>query len=94
MTSSRAGYVAAFDALGIARAALALGAGREKKGDPLDYGAGVEVLVQVGDRVAVDQPVARLYGSRQVEEATHLVRGALRVAAEPVARRPHVLAAP
>ncbi len=94
VTSSRAGYVAAFDALGIARAALALGAGREKKGDPLDYGAGVEVLVQVGDRVAVDQPVARLYGSRQVEEATHLVRGALRVAAEPVARRPHVLAAP
>ncbi len=79
--------------LGIARAALTLGAGREKKGDPLDYGAGVEMLVQVGDRVAADQPVARLYGSRQVEQATHLVRGALTVAAKPVAPRPHVLAA-
>jgi len=86
------GYVAAFDALGIARASLALGAGREKKGDPLDYGSGVEVLVQVGDPVAIDQPVALLYGSRQVDAAADLVRRALTVAPEPRPARPHILA--
>ncbi len=92
VTAPQEGYVAAFDALGIARASLALGAGREKKGDPLDYGAGVEVLVQIGDRVAVGQPVALLYGARQVGAAADLVRRALTVAAEPPPARAHILA--
>src|SRR5688572_21503700 len=43
----RGGYVARFGAQGIASAALVLGAGRQKKGDEVDPGAGVEVLVKV-----------------------------------------------
>ena len=65
----RGGYVSRFAAVGIGRASLALGAGREKKDDTLDPGAGVEVLVKVGDELESGRPVARLYGGRNVERA-------------------------
>jgi pyrimidine-nucleoside phosphorylase len=91
VTAPESGYVASFDALGVARASLALGAGREKKDDAIDPGAGVDVLVHVGDSVERGQPVARLYGSRNVDRAVELVSQALGVSAEPVSARPHVL---
>jgi thymidine phosphorylase len=87
----RGGYVARFHALAIGRAALALGAGREKKGDEVDPGAGVEVLAKVGEEVEEGQPVARLYGKRNVERAEALVREALEISAEPVEPAPAIL---
>ena len=91
VAAPRGGYVARFGALGIARAALTLGAGREKKGDEVDPGAGVEVLVKVGDEVEEDEPVARLYGGRNVERAEVLVREALEVSNEPLKPAPGIL---
>ena len=85
------GYVARFGALGIARAALALGAGREKKGDEIDPGAGVELLVKVGERVEEGGPTARLYGGRNAERAEALVREALELSDEPVEPAPGIL---
>jgi thymidine phosphorylase len=87
----RSGYVARFGALGIGRAALTLGAGRQKKGDELDPGAGVEVLVKVGDGVEEGEPVARLYGGRNTEVAEALVREALELSDEPVEPAPAIL---
>jgi pyrimidine-nucleoside phosphorylase len=91
VTTPQEGYVAQFDALGIARASLALGAGRETKADVIDPGAGVEVLVHIGERVDKGQPVARLYGSRNADRAAELVAAALKVSDSPVTPRPHVL---
>lgn len=85
------GYVRSFDALGVGRAALLLGAGRRKKGEPVDPGAGVELLVRPGDRVERGQPVARLYGGRDVERAAGLVSGALRLSPEPAPPPPAIL---
>lgn len=85
------GYVARFHARGIGRAALALGAGRRKKGEEIDPGAGVEVLVKAGDRVEQGAPVARLYGRRNVERAEALVREALELSDEPVEAAPAIL---
>ncbi len=85
------GFVARFDALGIGRASLALGAGRQRKDDAIDPGAGVELLVAVGDEVAAGQPVARLYGEREVARAVELAEGALELTPEPVTRSGHVL---
>jgi thymidine phosphorylase len=87
----RGGYVARFGALGVGRAALTLGAGREKKEDEVDPGAGVEVLVQVGDSVEEGEPVALLYGGRNAERAEALVRGALELSDEPVEPAPGIL---
>jgi pyrimidine-nucleoside phosphorylase len=84
VTAPRGGYVARFHARGIGLAALALGAGREKKDDEVDPGAGVEVLVKAGDRLEEGEPVARLYGERNAGRARELVQGALELSDEPV----------
>lgn len=85
------GYVARFGASGVGQASLALGAGREKKGDEVDPGAGVEVLVKVGDRIEEGEPVARLYGGRNVDRAQALVQEALEISEETVEPPPAVL---
>ena len=91
VTAPADGHVARLDALGVGRASVVLGAGRERKEDPIDPGAGVELLVGVGDEVEAGQPVARLSGERRVDWAAELVAAALDVSAEPVSRPPHVL---
>jgi pyrimidine-nucleoside phosphorylase len=85
------GYVVRFAAAGIGSAALALGAGRARKGDEIDPGAGIEVLVRAGDHVRQDQPVVRLYGEREAERARRLVLEALELSDEPVERPPAIL---
>jgi thymidine phosphorylase len=77
--------------MGIGRAALALGAGREKKGEEVDPGAGVEVLVKAADSVEEGEPVARLYGERNVERAEALVQEALELSDELVEPAPDIL---
>jgi len=47
----RTGYLSQVHAAEVGKAAVALGAGREKKGDVVDLAVGVEVLHKVGDRV-------------------------------------------
>ena len=87
----RDGYVAGFAAAGIGSAALALGAGRARKADKIDPGSGIELLVKPGDPLQEGQPVARLYGEREAERATHLVLKALEISAEPVDPPPAIL---
>ncbi|MBA3635274.1 MAG: thymidine phosphorylase [Actinomycetota bacterium] len=89
--SPRDGYVARFGASDIGSAALALGAGRAKKGDRIDPGAGVEILVKPGDPLEMDQPVAHLYGEREAERAGRLVLKALEISDEPVEPPPVIL---
>jgi thymidine phosphorylase len=89
--SPRDGYVARFAASGIGSAALALGAGRAKKGDKIDPGSGIEVLVSAGDHIQKDQSIARLYGEREVERAERLVLEALEISHEPVEPPPAIL---
>jgi thymidine phosphorylase len=89
--SPRSGYVARFGASAIGRAALALGAGRKHKGDQIDPGSGVEVLVKPGDTLQRGQPVARLHGEREAEPARRLVLEALEISDEPVDPPPVIL---
>ena len=91
VVAPKAGHVARFGALGAGRAAVLLGAGREKKGDKVDPGVGVEVLVKAGDEVEKDQPVARLYGERNAKRAEELVLEALEISDTPVQRPPVIL---
>jgi pyrimidine-nucleoside phosphorylase len=57
------GVVQAVDALGVARAAFDLGAGREKKTDEIDPAVGVQVFVKVGDAVRAGQIVAEVHAN-------------------------------
>lgn len=56
----RGGFVAHVDAETIGRVALELGAGRVKVSDQPDLAAGLEALLQQGDRVAPGQPLCFL----------------------------------
>ncbi len=91
VNAPQGGYVARFGAQGVGRAALALGAGRRRKGDRIDPGSGVEVLAKPGDRIERGERIARLYGERGEGRAETLVLEALEICDEPVEPPPAIL---
>jgi thymidine phosphorylase len=90
VTAPRAGWVTRCDALDIGVAAMRLGAGRERKEDPIDPGVGIFVLAKVGDPVEAGQPLARLAWADpdRLEQALPLAERALEVGEERVAPPP------
>jgi pyrimidine-nucleoside phosphorylase len=63
------GVVAAIDAELIGQAAVRLGAGRERKGDPVDHAAGIVLRTTVGAAVRRGQPMLELHGADQTKMA-------------------------
>jgi len=61
LRAPRTGYVRRVNAQGIGLASVQLGAGREKKGDPIDHRTGVVLHAKVGDRVERGQPFADVH---------------------------------
>jgi pyrimidine-nucleoside phosphorylase len=68
----RAGVVQGVDSRAIGLAVVALGGGRHKKGDPIDYGVGVMVHAKVGDAVKKGTPLCTVYAA--TEEAAQGVK--------------------
>lgn len=91
ITSTEAGYVAGVSAEGIARAAFDLGAGRVKKGEPIDFAVGVEVHVKVADHVAAGQPLVTVYANDpdKLRAAKQVVTDAITWSYAPTSRPPH-----
>jgi pyrimidine-nucleoside phosphorylase len=87
------GYVARLDALTVARASIVLGAGRERKGEPIDLAVGVELHAKVGDAVARGQPIATLHANNaaRADEANRLLDQAITISTEPVQAGPLIL---
>lgn len=56
--ANKAGYVQSCDALTIGIAATRLGAGRERKEDIIDPGAGINVVAKIGDNISVGDTLA------------------------------------
>lgn len=71
--SPRSGFVAEVDAMAVALAALALGAGRARAEDPVDPAVGLSQLVKVGEAVEAGQPLCLIHArderSRAAAEA-------------------------
>ncbi|MBS1195943.1 MAG: pyrimidine-nucleoside phosphorylase [Actinobacteria bacterium] len=90
VTAPLSGYLARADALDIGVAGVRLGAGRERKEDPIDPGVGITVLAKVGDPVEADQPLARLAWADpgRLAQALPLVERAFAISKEPVAPPP------
>jgi thymidine phosphorylase len=59
--ASQDGVVARIDAMAVGMAAWRLGAGRASQGEAVQAGAGVELHVQVGERVSAGQPLLTLH---------------------------------
>lgn len=83
--SPEEGYLAHMDTRLIGVAASQLGAGREKKGDAVDYGAGILLHKKPGDFVKKGESVATLLTNRQELSAPALERffGALSFGGQP-----------
>ncbi len=87
LAATKSGFVAALDARKVGHAAVLLGAGRAFKDQELDYGAGLELLKKVGDRVAKGETLAVLHaadkakldlGEREYREALKISAKAAR----------------
>ena len=55
------GYISKLDALDVAHSAKLLGAGRDKKSDKINFGAGVFLDKKIGDFVKKDEAIMKLY---------------------------------
>jgi pyrimidine-nucleoside phosphorylase len=82
----RSGWVSQVNALRVAQATLELGAGREKKEDPIDPAVGVVTHVKVGDRIEADAPAFTIHANEEgrLVRARSQLEAALEIAAEEV----------
>jgi pyrimidine-nucleoside phosphorylase len=89
----RIGYVAGIDAERIGLASVRLGAGRERKGDPIDHAVGLVLLAKIGDHLDAGQPLVEIQARTQ--DAAAAVRATLlaayRWSDEPVQAPPLLL---
>ena len=83
------------EALGLT--AVEIGAGRRWRDEPLAFGAGVEVLARIGDRVEAGDPLGRLLvGEREVdvEALRRRMQAAFTLGEEPVSPPPLLIGTP
>jgi len=81
--ATRSGYLAACDAYALGLSSVALGAGRSRADQAVDASAGLELLVQRGERVTRGQPIAVIHArsKRLAESELTRVQGAFAFAA-------------
>jgi len=64
-TAEKEGWVSKCDALSIAKACKVLGAGRDKKGDPINMAVGIVVKKKLADEVKTGDALAEIYADEQ-----------------------------
>jgi len=65
----RSGYIAGMDAAEIGMTSVELGAGRAKKGDPIDYAVGLIVHRKVGDQVRAGESLFTVHANDEAKLA-------------------------
>lgn len=88
----RAGYIHAMQAERIGIAAQMLGAGREKKGDPIDHAVGLVMHKRTGEYLGENEPVATFYvnAEERLAEAIDVFQSAFAIGPEKPAHAPMV----
>ncbi|HTJ61051.1 MAG TPA: thymidine phosphorylase [Candidatus Saccharimonadales bacterium] len=93
LRASRTAYVRRIAADAVGNASVRLGAGREKKGDPIDHRTGIVVHAKIGARVERGAVFAEVHHAGRPADAAAIeqVRDAFAWSARPVARPKLVL---
>lgn len=65
--AEESGYIEDIRPVELARVVMAMGGGREKKGDPIDLTVGLRLWKEAGDRVEKGDPLFTLYGRSDLE---------------------------
>jgi pyrimidine-nucleoside phosphorylase len=86
----KTGFIHAMNTEQCGIASVELGAGREKKEDPIDYCAGIILQKKVGDQVKAGETIATFYTSseQKCNEAEQLFQNAVTIGTEPPASVP------
>ena len=86
----RSGWVAGMDTTALGLAAQAMGAGRIRKTDVLDYSVGFVLPVRIGDEVRPEDELCTLFAKSEAdaEAAEKAIRAAIRFSDAPVERPP------
>jgi pyrimidine-nucleoside phosphorylase len=94
LESDRTGTLAAVDAEAIGRASAALGAGRFRKGDPIDPAVGIVCTPKIGDRLEAGERIGAVHARtpEAAREAAAAVLGAFTIVDGPVAPPPLLFA--
>ncbi len=82
----RSGYVSQVNARTVGEASVALGAGRAKKGDPIDHAVGFLVLKKVGDSVREGEALVEVHANdaEKLREAREAVFSAFQFSDQPI----------
>lgn len=90
--AKKSGYIAEMDCALIGKTATLLGAGREKKGDPIDLSAGIVLAKKTGDYVHMGEILAYLHTNRaeKLGEAENMYLSAIVCSDSPVEKEPLV----
>lgn len=88
--ADRGGFVAELNAREVGRAAMLLGAGRERLGDAIDYAAGVQLSRKCGDYVKSGDIIAILYSNDEakIETARQRLLNAYKFSSQPTSQLP------
>ena len=88
--AKESGYMSAMNAERVGIASVALGAGREKKGDPIDMAAGIILERKTGDYVEKGEVLATLLTSdeKRLDDGERIFREALSFGSEQPSREP------
>ena len=78
---SSSGHLNVLDALAVGTASWRLGAGRARKEDPVQFGAGVLLHAKRGDQVTKGQPLLTLYTDEEsrFDRAIEALQGGIKI---------------
>lgn len=82
LVAARPGFLSRIHTEQLGYAVIALGGGRKQTNDTIDHSVGLELLVRIGDQIAVGQPLVRIY-SRQPESVRQQILNAFELSDEP-----------
>jgi pyrimidine-nucleoside phosphorylase len=93
IASPRGGYVSAIDAQDIGVASNMIGAGRDKKEDPIDPAVGIILEVKAGEKVDAGSVLCRIYYTKEdrVEDAAEMVEDAFHISGQKPEERELIL---
>lgn len=91
MLAPKSGYVARIDAREVGETAVILGAGREKKGDPIDHAVGIVVHKKVGEPIEEGEPLLTIHANDEarLNEAEERLWDAVEISPEKPEPLPH-----
>ena len=84
--AGKAGYIEAVHARTVGETAVLLGAGRMKKGDPIDQAVGISVMVKVGQKIEAGEPLFVIHARHEEDlaDAEKSLRSAVSISNQPV----------